>query len=104
MTPALIVTVAGGAAFAEAPTTWESPPSISGLHVLWLLVLIPVGLFALITLLVYLPSLVRGDRHQPGQTWSRDPEWFGGPREGVEAATTTTDPSRTPQGGSSGRW
>jgi len=111
LVPAILVTFATGSAFAEAPEQWEDNPSVSPLYVIMVLVVIPVALFALICLLVYLPSMKKGQRYQPGLAWRNEPEWFGGPRDGVvEAAgarpaavgtATDTEPDR---GGASGRW
>jgi uncharacterized membrane protein YgcG len=108
--PAVLVTFAASAAFAEPPETWEDPPSTSALHVLLVLFLIPLGLFLLICLLVYLPSMRRGSQH------SDDPhrgeaEWFGGPGGGLETVDKAEQPSvvgsgdrDSGRGGASGRW
>ncbi len=110
LTPALAVTVATGTAFAEAPDTWENTPSVSPLHALLIIAVIPIGLFVLITLLVYVPSMVRGERYQPGQAWRSEPEWFGGPRSGLDAVDEADRPavgpgsSESTSGGTSGRW
>ncbi|WP_436972057.1 aa3-type cytochrome oxidase subunit CtaJ [Nocardioides panacis] len=113
LVPAILVTSATGSAFAEAPEQWQDNGSVSPLHVLMVLVVIPVALFALICLLVYLPSMKKGQLYQPGLAWRNEPEWFGGPRGGAESAdvsqpgfvgagsATDTDPDR---GGASGRW
>jgi hypothetical protein len=112
--PAILVTLAASAAFAEPPETWEDTPSVSGLHVIVLLVIIPVALFLLIWLLVYIPSMARGERYKPGQAWRSEPEWFGGPRRGVEAleggehqhavgAGASEEHGET-RGGASARW
>jgi hypothetical protein len=86
--PAVLVTLAAGAAFAEPPETWENTPSISGLHVIVLLFLIPLGLFALICLLVYLPSMTRGSKEQSTEVVHGRAEWFGGPEGGLETVDT----------------
>ncbi|MEP7090823.1 MAG: hypothetical protein ABI776_12035 [Nocardioidaceae bacterium] len=108
LVPALLVTSATGVAFAEPPATWENTPPVSGLHVVLLLVMVPLALLALITLLVCLPSMSKGETYHPGQPWRGESEWFGGPRTGLEAvdsavppALTTSGPTR---GGASGRW
>ncbi len=114
LAPAMLVTSATGAAFADAPQQWEDNGSVSPLHALLILGVIPVGLFLLIVLLVYLPSMARGESYRPGQAWRGEPEWFGGPRGGVEAADRVEQPaaagsgakhaSETERGGASGRW
>jgi hypothetical protein len=86
--PAILVTLAASAAFAEPPETWEDTPSVSGLHVIVLLVIIPLALFLLIWLLVYLPSMMRGNEDQSGMVRHGQAEWFGGPQGGLEAVDT----------------
>jgi hypothetical protein len=112
LVPALLVTSLTGTASADAPLQWEDNGKTSPLYVLLVLVVIPVGLFALITLLVYLPSMMRkGESYQPGQPWRNEAEWFGGPRGGVGAVDKAEQPlavggSDRPQerGGASGQW
>jgi hypothetical protein len=103
-----LVSVAPAPALADAPDTWPQPPHVSVLHVLVLLGAVPLGLFVLITLLVYLPSTVRGQRYQPGLAWRNESEWFGGPRDGVEAADhvepAAIEASDRDRGGASARW
>ena len=48
LVPAILVTSATGSAFAEAPEQWEDNGPVSPLHVILVLVVIPVALFALI--------------------------------------------------------
>ncbi len=114
LVPAILVTSATGSAFAEAPQQWEDNGAVSPLHVIMVLVVIPVALFALICLLVYLPSMKKGQRYQPGLAWRNEPEWFGGPRGGVDAADgsraaavgagTSAADTDSDRGGASGRW
>jgi hypothetical protein len=98
-------------AFAAPPEQWEDNASVSPLYVLLVLVVIPLGLFLLITLLVYVPSMSRGEGYQPGLAWRSEPEWFGGPRKGIEAVDRTEQPVAgaeagpdAERGGASGRW
>jgi hypothetical protein len=105
----VLVTTAG-AAFAAPPDSWENTPHVSALHVLLLLGAIPLALFAIITLLVYLPSMTRGQR--PGEAWRGEPTWFGGPRGGLDAVDKAEQPalsdgaqgSGPSRGGDSGHW
>lgn len=91
---------------------WEDNGPYSPLYVITILVVIPVGLFALITLLVYLPSMMRkNESYQPGQPWRNESEWFGGPRGGVGAVDSTEQPLAVSgsdrskeRGGASGQW
>ena len=96
------VTGVAGPASADVPEGWAQPYHVSGLHTLIVLVGIPVLLFVLITIAVYLPSMLRGERVKPGAR-SVDDQWFGGPRKGTsELAGPDTDESKA--GGASGRW
>jgi hypothetical protein len=113
LVPAILVTSATSTAFADPPSQWEDNPSVSFLHVLLVLVGIPLGLFLLITLLVYLPSMSKGEAYHPGLAWRNEPEWFGGPRRGLEAADDQPvavgtghgdDGAEPDRGGASGRW
>jgi len=106
LTPAVVVAAAAAPALASPPEQWEDPPSVSGLDVLLVLFVAPLALFLLITLLVYLPSMVRGEKYQPGLAWRNEPEWFGGPKDGL-AAADRTDPKvleQSGKGGASAHW
>jgi hypothetical protein len=85
LTPAVLALLAAPA-FADTPEEWADADPVSTLHVLLVLVIIPAGLFLLISLLVLVPSMARGDRYTPGHAWRSENEWFGGPRGGIEAA------------------
>jgi hypothetical protein len=110
LTPAIAVTTVAAAASADPPAQWEDNPSVSTFHVLLVLLGIPLALFLIITLLVYLPSMMRGERYKPGQAWRSEPEWFGGPRGGVEALqadqpqAVTAGEHHDNRGGASARW
>jgi hypothetical protein len=92
-----------GPAIASVPEDWSNPEDVDPLRALGLLAGVPLLLIALITLAVYLPSLAgRGGRSSGGT----HREWFGGPREGVEAADKV-DPKALEggqTGGARGRW
>ncbi len=108
LTPAALALMAAPA-FADTPATWADPDPVSALTALMIIVIIPAGLFLVISLLVYVPSMARGEKYTPGLAWRNESEWFGGPTGGVEAAdkaepqaiegTTETD-----RGGASARW
>jgi hypothetical protein len=111
LTPAAVLLVAATPAFADPPDQWQTADSVPGLHAFLILVAIPLGLFAAITFLALVPSMVRGHREQSEQSWVSDPEWFGGPGGGAAGleshpAGSTTGASDTPsdRGGASGRW
>jgi hypothetical protein len=74
LTPAILVTGVTGAAFADAPQQWEDSPSVNSARAVLLLGGIPVLLFLLITLLVYLPSMSKGASYHPGEAWRNEPE------------------------------
>lgn len=98
---AAIIGLAGPAS-ADVPEGWSNPARVSTLHALLVLGGIPLLLFLLITLAVYVPGLVRGERVKPGAPTVED-QWFGGPRKGTsELAGPDTDESKA--GGASGRW
>ena len=112
LVPMVLVTSLTGTAFADAPVQWEDSGPYSPLYVITILVVIPASMFALITLLVYLPSMMRtGESYHPGQPWRNDAEWFGGPRGGVGAVDRTEQPRAVSgsdhaqdKGGASGKW
>jgi len=93
---------------ADRPAAWEEAPTPSLLSFLVVLVLIPLGLAAVLSLLTVLPSLASDKGYEPGQSWRGDSAWFGGPTKGVEAADTVTpeqiEAASKSRGGTSGRW
>lgn len=84
--PAISIVSSVGPAVAVPPEGWPAAEPVSSLSVILLLVGGPVALIAIITLLVYVPSMARGEKYTPGRAWRNENEWFGGPRGGVEAA------------------
>lgn len=93
-------------ALADTPSTAPDAPTVSGFEYLLVLVLIPAGLFAVVTLFAALPSMIRDKGYEQGQSWRSEPEWFGGPRKGVEAAdeTKAIETGESGRGGTSGTW
>lgn len=63
-------------------------------------VLFPLALYALVSLLVYAPSWVRGPKYRPGLSWWAQPAWIGG--GDLDAATP--DAAVQEGGGCSARW
>jgi len=90
-----------GPASADVPEGWSNPPDVSVLHALLILAGIPLLLFCVIALLVYLPSMVRGERRRSGS--GAETEWFGGPRKGT-SELPAPDNEESKAGGASGRW
>lgn len=78
------------------------PPDVSGLYALGLLAGVPLLLFVLIGLAVYVPAMVRGEDVSPTSAGVEN-QWLGGPRQGAkELAPGETEPSET--GGAHGSW
>lgn len=93
-------------ALADVPEGWSpNPDSVSALHALLLLGGVPLLLFVLIVLAVYVPALARGERLAPGAA-PIDDEWFGGPRAGAGELTGRASGSDDEKetGGASGSW
>jgi hypothetical protein len=90
-------------AVATAPESWSDPDNGSLLENLLILVGIPIAVTLLLALLVYLPSMMRGQSSEPALAFQEKSEWFGGPRKGVEAAQGTPADGQD-KGGAGGRW
>jgi hypothetical protein len=92
-------------AHADVPVGWGGQTEhnqLDFLHTLGLFVGIPLLLFALLALAVYLPSMVRGEKLLPDYS-AGEPQWIGGPRQGV-AELPAPDGVDSRAGGASGRW
>jgi len=89
-----------GPANAGVPEDWSDPEKVEPLYALLLLGGVPLLLFVLIALAVYLPSFARSvATPEPGA----GNEWIGGPRRTVdELAEPDSEASKA--GGASGRW
>lgn len=104
--------VLGGALVAPAaaaePEAWETAPEVSMLGFLLVLVILPLGAAAVISLLVVLPALATDSGYEPGQTWRGQPQWFGGPTKGVQSADLVTpeqiEARSKDTGGTSANW
>lgn len=118
LVPALALTFTASTAFADAPESWPNDPGVPPLRALLVYLVLPLALFVIIALLVYIPSMMRNQSYQPGQPWRHEPQWFGGPRGGVEAleaggtsaggagqpAADDRSEQGSAPGGTSGRW
>ena len=91
-------------ASAAPPEAWPEPDNGSMLDNLLLLVGVPVLVFVLLALLVYLPSMMRRQSTQPALAFRDRPEWFGGPRKGVSGAHAARNTDDSDKGGASARW
>ena len=87
---------------AEGWGGYTNPPDVSALHALGLLAGVPLLLFVLIGLAVYVPAMVRGEDVSPTGAGVEN-QWLGGPRQGAkELAPGETESSET--GGAHGTW
>ena len=86
----------------DVPIGWSQPDDVNMVHALLLLVGVPLLLFILITVAVYLPSIIRGERIAPGQPPVEN-QWLGGPRTGT-AELKGPESEDAEAGGASGRW
>jgi hypothetical protein len=92
-------------AHADVPEGWgdqTQPFELDPLHALGLYLGLPLLLFALIAVAVYLPSMVRGEKLLPDYS-AGEPQWIGGPRQGV-AELPAPDGQDSRAGGARGRW
>jgi hypothetical protein len=97
-----LVLAVPGPAGADVPEFWSDPKAVDPWHAVLVLVGIPLGLFILITLLVVIPGVVKGERFTPGGQATAD-QWFGGPRQGT-AELPAPDNEESKAGGASGSW
>jgi hypothetical protein len=107
LTPAALLVTNATTAFASAPQQWGPEPSVDPIHALLVFLILPLGLVAIIWLLTYLPSMIRGESaYHPGLAWRHEPEWFGGPRDGLDKVDHTEPEleGADRRGGASGHW
>ena len=98
--------MAASSALAAPPETWDNSDNGPLLGDLMFLIGVPLAVIAVVTLLTYLPSLIRGQSSEGELSFRDSTEWFGGPRRGVDA---TSDAEATPEqssskGGASANW
>ena len=98
MSPALVTNLIP----LDVPVGWSNPSEVNMVEALLLLVGVPLLLFILITVAVYLPSLIRGESIAPGQPPVEN-QWLGGPRTGT-AELKGREAEDADAGGASGRW
>ncbi len=92
-------------ALASTSGSGDAGPGLTVLQTVGIFVGIPVGLFVLIWLLVYAPSMVKGPRYRPGLTWWAAARWFNGPPQGLSGVSgVAPGPDTTKGGGASARW
>jgi hypothetical protein len=105
----LLLGVLSVSAVAAPPESWDNTANVSMLVALLKLVGIPLVVIAVVTLLVYLPGMMRGSRSSADSTswFSEHSEWFGGPRttpEALESPATAPEGRAATRGGASARW
>lgn len=98
---AALVAVAGPAS-ADVAEGWSQPDDVDAWHALLVLGGIPLALGLLITALVYVPALVRGERVAPNAP-AVENQWIGGPRR-TTAELAGPDGDESQAGGASARW
>jgi hypothetical protein len=96
------LTAAATPAHAAVPEGWDRPAPVDKLHALLLLGGIPLLVAIAIFVLVYLPSMLRGERLSPGAP-AIENQWLGGPRKGT-AELAAPDSEESDAGGASARW
>lgn len=101
------VLAAGAPAVADVPRSWPET-DVSGLDFLLVLVVLPLAAAAVITLLSWL-SASRAPAYAEAESSWRNPEWFGGPTEGLDATTPRRElpadkSTSVESGGASARW
>jgi len=65
---------------------------------------IPLGIFALIALLVVVGGLRHRPRYRPGRPWDVDPIWFAGPADPAAALISARPGPEVTGGGASAEW
>jgi hypothetical protein len=98
-----LVLATGGPAGADVPEGWsDDTVAVDPWRILLVEGGIALLLFLLITALVLLPGIIKGERFTPGGRATAD-QWFGGPRTGT-AELPAPDNDDSQAGGASGRW
>lgn len=91
-------------AVASPPDTWDNSNNGPLLDDLLFLVGVPLAIIAAVTLLTYLPSLIRRQSDGQDLSFQDRTEWFGGPRKGVEATADVDAQDSSSKGGASASW
>jgi hypothetical protein len=91
-----------GPAAADTPEGWPEEESIDMLQMLLVLGGIPLLVFVVVVVMIFGPSLARGES-LPGASTDREDQWLGGPRKKVgELAAPDSEGSKA--GGAGGSW
>ena len=97
-----LVVAAGAPAGADVPEFWSNPSAVDPVEATLLFVGVPLLLFLVITAMVVIPGVIKGERFTPGGQATQD-QWFGGPTTGT-AELPAPDNDESKAGGASGRW
>ena len=81
----------------------EVPDPLNTGETVFIFVVIPLLIVAVITVLTFLPSMARSPRYRPSREWDHDPLWFAGPAD-VQAALAGTTDVHVRGGGASAGW
>ncbi len=100
----LSVVLLASPASAAPPQTWDDPDQEPLLETLAFLLGVPLLVILLVTLAVYLPSMMRGQSTEPALAFQERNEWFGGPRKGLDSTTAVSSEDAEPKGGASAQW
>jgi hypothetical protein len=79
-------------------------PSLGAGLTILIFVVIPVGVFAIISALALLPSALSKPRYRPGNAWEHGSRWFGKPAEGETVTADSSAPNPSARGGASAEW
>lgn len=91
-----------GPASADVAVGWAEVDDVDPWHALMVIAVLPLALGLIITAMIYLPALIRGERVAPNAP-AVENQWIGGPRRSTaELAAPDSDESQA--GGASARW
>jgi hypothetical protein len=83
---------------------------VSVVETILVFAVIPVGIYAVISLLTLRDKFARAPRYRPGQAWDHPPVWWEGNPQGTGAGFVAAPPQcspggrRTAKGGARGSW
>ena len=102
----LLVALAGPASAVYRDDGDDPGQGLSYFSSLLIFGVLPLAMFAIIALLVMLPSLAKGPRYRPGLSWWASPVWFGGPADpdAVSAERLAQIRPTEGAGGTRARW
>lgn len=105
VTPAVLLVAAAASASAATPDTWPVSHNPSKAASILTLAGWTLGVYVVVWLLAALPGILRSGKFDESTAFVEQPEWFGGPRRGADAAASdaeSKEPSET--GGAGANW